>query len=379
MNLREELSQYWHNIQASLFPWLKEELGALTDKQHKLVSILELVRVEEHIPGCFRLPGRPRKERTAIARAFIAKMVYNLPTTRALLDRLHSDIKLRRICGWEKAAQIPSESTLSRAGAEFAATQLATRVHEALIERTHRERLVGHISRDATEIEAREKPAKLDKAKNKRAKGKRGRARKGEERVKEPTRLQRQGTMTLPEMVAELPTTCDVGTKKNSKGYKESWVGYKLHLDVADGQIPVSSLLTSASLHDSQVAIPLATMTAERTTNLYDLMDSAYDSPLIREHSAALGHVPIIDINPRRNTTLKEELKAEARRRGLIHFHRPEDVRYNERTAVERVNGRLKDEFGARMIRVRGHAKVMCHLMFGVLALTADQLMRFLE
>lgn len=379
MKLREELSQYWHKIQGSLFPWLKEELGELTEKQQKLVTILELVRVEEHIPGGFRSSGRPLIERTAIARAFVAKMVYNMPTTRALLDRLHSDIKLRRICGWEKAAQIPSESTLSRAAAEFAVTQLPTRVHEALIERTHRERVVGHISRDATEIEAREKPAKAAKAKTPPAPRKRGRPRKGEERVEKPTRLQRQGTMTLLEMVADLPTECDVGTKKNSKGYKESWVGYKLHLDVADGQIPVSCLLTSASLHDSQVAIPLATMTAERTTNLYDLMDSAYDSPLIREHSAALGHVPIIDINPRRNTTLKEELKAEARRRELIHFQSPEDVRYNERSTVERVYGRLKDEFGARMVRVRGHAKVMCHLMFGVLALTADQLMRFLE
>ncbi|MFQ5592421.1 MAG: transposase [Phycisphaerae bacterium] len=354
-------------------------MGELTEKQQKLVTILELVRVEEHIPGGFRSSGRPLIERTAIARAFVAKMVYNMPTTRALLDRLHSDIKLRRICGWEKAAQIPSESTLSRAAAEFAVTQLPTRVHEALIERTHRERVVGHISRDATEIEAREKPAKAAKAKTPPAPRKRGRPRKGEERVEKPTRLQRQGTMTLLEMVADLPTECDVGTKKNSKGYKESWVGYKLHLDVADGQIPVSCLLTSASLHDSQVAIPLATMTAERTTNLYDLMDSAYDSPLIREHSAALGHVPIIDINPRRNTTLKEELKAEARRRELIHFQSPEDVRYNERSTVERVYGRLKDEFGARMVRVRGHAKVMCHLMFGVLALTADQLMRFLE
>ncbi len=379
MKLRTELSQYWHNIQASLFPWLKEELGELTDKQHKLVILLELVRVEEHLPSYFRLPGRPRKERAAIARAFIAKMVYNMPTTRALLERLHSDIKLRRICGWEQAAQLPSESTLSRAGAEFAATQLAGRVHDALIERTHRERLVGHISRDATEIEAREKPAQVSKPKNKPAKGKRGRPRKGEARVKEPTRLERQGTMVLSEMVAELPTRCDVGTKKNSKGYKESWVGYKLHLDVADGQIPVSCLLTSASLHDSQVAIPLATMTAKRTTNLYDLMDSAYDSPLIRAHSESLGHVPLIDINPRRNTTLKEELKAEVRRCNLIHFERPEEVRYNERTTVERVNGRLKDEFGARMVRVRGPAKVMCHLMFGVLALTADQLMRFLE
>jgi len=43
---------------------------------------------------------------------------------------------------------------------------------------------------------------------------------------------------------------------------------------------------------------------------------------------------------------------------------------------VERVNGRLKDEFGGRHVRVRGHAKVLCHLMFGVVALTVDQLMR---
>ena len=50
-----------------------------------------------------------------------------------------------------------------------------------------------------------------------------------------------------------------------------------------------------------------------------------------------------------------------------------------ERTTVERVNGRLKDEFGARHIRVRGHGKVLCHLMFGVLALTVDQLLRLLN
>jgi hypothetical protein len=43
---------------------------------------------------------------------------------------------------------------------------------------------------------------------------------------------------------------------------------------------------------------------------------------------------------------------------------------------IERVNGRLKDEFGGREIRVRGAAKVMAHLMFGILALTVDQLLR---
>ncbi len=50
--------------------------------------------------------------------------------------------------------------------------------------------------------------------------------------------------------------------------------------------------------------------------------------------------------------------------------------RDRERSNVERVLGRLKDEFGARNLRVRGHQKVTCHLMFGMLALTLGQLMR---
>ena len=78
-----------------------------------------------------------------------------------------------------------------------------------------------------------------------------------------------------------------------------NWTGYKLHIDTADGDIPITCLLTSASLHDSQVAIPLATLTAGRVTSLYDLMDSAYDAPEIAQRSHALGHVPIIDKNPR--------------------------------------------------------------------------------
>jgi transposase len=372
--LLKELSHYWLNIQGSLFPWLKEELGPLTEKRQQLVMILEVVRVEDHIPSTVGLLGRPPADRAALARAFVAKAVYNLSTTRALLDRLESDIVLRRLCGWEKKAEVPSESTFSRAFDEFARTQFAERVHQALIEKTQQERLVGHIARDSTEIEVREKP--MPKPKPKKVKGKRGRLKKGQKPVKERTRLQRQGQMRLSEMLQDLPQVCDVGTKRNSKGHQESWVGYKLHLDVADGQIPICCILTSASLHDSQVAIPLATMTAQRTTNLYDLMDSAYDASEIKVHSRSLDHVPIIDLNPRGNAALQEELNAETQRLEQLHFQLPEAVRYRERSAVERVYGRLKDEFGGRLIRVRGYAKVLCHLMFGILALTADQLMR---
>ena len=96
-----------------------------------------------------------------------------------------------------------------------------------------------------------------------------------------------------------------------------------------------------------------------------------------RLYSRQLDHVPLIDTNPRRDKALKEELANEHKRRQVANYQSAEDQRYNERSTVERVNGRLKDEFGGRRVRVRGHAKVMCHLMFGILALTADQLFRF--
>jgi hypothetical protein len=374
------LNQFHRILQGVLFPALEERLGPLTDKQRQLVAVLELVQIESLVGPWQGGVGRPARHERAIARAFVAKAVYNMSHTRQLLDRLHNDASLRRICGWESRREIPHESQFSRAFASFAASQLPQRLHAALIEATQKERLVGHISRDSTEIEAREKPqctpVAAAPAKPKR---KRGRPRKGEQPAPpEPTRLERQTKMTLEEMLDNLPKACNVGTKKNSKGYKESWIGYKLHIDAADGQIPISCILTSASLHDSQAAIPLARLTSQRVTNLYDLMDSAYDAQSIHEQIRDLGHIPIIDAHPRRDAAQKSELQAEAHRQKLLNYNYSEQVRYRERTTVERVNARLKDEFGGRMIRVRGNAKVMCHLMFGIVALAADQILRFI-
>jgi hypothetical protein len=100
---------------------------------------------------------------------------------------------------------------------------LASRLHEALIKDTHADRLVGHISRDSTAIEAREKPAKPEQPKEAAPqKRKRGRPRKDEIRLPEPPRrIERQLGMTLPEMLADLPQRCDVGTKRNAKGHTQ--------------------------------------------------------------------------------------------------------------------------------------------------------------
>ena len=379
MSLKETLTAYWLHIQEELLPWLDDTTcGPLSGHHRQLVSVLGMIRIEAFLAGWHGLPGRPPCERAVLARTFIAKAVFNIPTTSLLIEMLSADKTLRRLCGWQRAGEVPSESTFSRAFAEFAASALPSRLHEALIQDTHSDRLVGHISRDSTAIEAREKPAKSDKpAAEAKPKLKRGRPRKGELRPPPPpSRIERQRGMTLAAMLADLPRACDVGAKRNAKGFSETWIGYKLHIDTADGEIPISCVLTAASVHDSQVAIPLATITAGRVTNLYDLMDSAYDVAAIKQHSRDLNHVPIIDINPRATPGLKQELAEEAKRLRRVGHRMAEQVRYGERSAAERVNGGLKDNHGGRTVRVRGPDKVMCHLMFGVLSFTVLQLVR---
>jgi hypothetical protein len=382
LTLRQQIAQFAHLLQTQLFPVLEQATGRLDETAKRLVATLEMIPLTRFVPASRGWMGRPSKDRYAIACAFVAKAVYGFAHTRQLVDRLHQDQQLRRICGWETERHIPHESTFSRAFAEFAVMELPQFVHAALIADTQEGRLLGHIARDSTAIEARErfpeKPAKGKAAPRQRAKtgprpGAGPRRHKGGKPKYRPpahTRLHRQRSMKLAQMLADLPRHCSLGVKTSDGGNQKYWRGYKLHLDVADGQIPISAVLTAASLHDSQVAIPLATMTAQRVTNLYDVMDSAYDATEIIEHSRELGHVPIIQPVKRLKKVLFQPAQLSRT------FTWAEQDRFRERTIVERVYARLKDEFGGRQIRVRGAQKVMAHLMFGVLALTADQILK---
>ena len=153
----------------------------------------------------------------------------------------------------------------------------------------------------------------------------RGRPRKGEVRPpKAKTRLERQaaGDMTLGQMLDDLPKACDRSAKVDAQGFKKSWVGYKFYIDTADAGILISCILSSASLHDSQAAIPLAGLSAQRVTYLYECMDSAYDAAQVHDHSRMHDRVSIIDTNPRSNKGLKEALAREhkaANRAGFVH------------------------------------------------------------
>ena len=100
----------------------------------------------------------------------------------------------------------------------------------------------------------------------------------------------------------------------------------------------------------------------------YHVMDSAYDAKENRGHSLSLGHVPIIDTNPRRLAERTQEKIREAKARHCIGDTDPETRHDAERSSVERMNGRLKDKFGARHLRVRGNGKAFCYCFaeFGI-------------
>ena len=403
-------AQRFFSLQHELIELVADDFSGLTSKLEQLLRAFEWSQIEQSVSRArgydlARGVGQPEVDRCALACAFLAKAVFDLKSTRALIDRLSSDRKLARLCGFDLRKSLPSEATFSRAFAEIAKSELLQKLHEGMIKSVLGDVLIGHISRDSTAIVAREAMSRkeaeaaqaaqatqatrsvedaqadipsiqtieasqaIEESSKSQTKTKtsyrRGRPKKGEVRPEpQMSLLKRQQKQSLPERLKGLKTVCDKGTKRNAQGYQTSWRGYKLHLDTACCGVPISALLTSASVHDSSVALPLMQLSSARVQACYELMDAGYCSTIIREEVIKAGRVPLVDHNPRKGQ--KRE------------FAPHEAERYKTRSAAERTNARLKDEFGARHITVRGHAKVMCHLMLGIIALCSDQLTRLL-
>jgi hypothetical protein len=375
MFFREKLSTMWTNIQLKLFPDLEERLGELSEYHKRIVAVLELIRIEEFLPCTKFNLGRPCKDRIQIARALIAKIILKATYTKDLISILENDKVLKSICGWDSHAKIPSEAKFSRIFNLFSEIKLPEKVHQALVSEMYKDKIIGHVVKDSTPISAREAPLKKEGEMKERRKL----VNKQQEKDKRNgnSRKQKQLREDLQTSLSTLPTSCDYGCKKMANGFLTFWKGYKFHVAIDDLCIPLAAVLSSASLNDSEVAIPLAEKSNLVAKNFYDLMDSAYNSPEIKEHSYSLGHVPIIDERPR-NSIQKEEKRRERERKRILNAYTAEDVRYRERGPKERFNALFKDYYGGRNIWYRGHSKIACHLMFGVLALTAVSFLDFI-
>jgi hypothetical protein len=376
MSLRKTLSNFSNNINNILFPRLQEQLGELTQEHKRLIAILELIRIEEFVRSSKFRDGRPPKDRCAMARAYIAKIVFKIPYTKQLIERLKLDRQLRIICGWDFAVSIPNKSKFSRVFKEFASYALPDKAHQALIKDVYKDKVVGHVVKDSTPLEVREKPLKKNSVKN------RKKAREDKEKAKkagELTRRQKQlKEQDVNKMIADLPKQCDKGMKKSAQGYTMIWKGYKIHASVDDHCVPLAVIVTSASLNDCEVAIPLASKTHQVVTNFYDLMDAAYDHPEIKEHSRFLGHIPVIDKCPA-GRPQKIEKQKERDRKNTLNFQTAEDLRYKERFSKERFNALYKHYNVVQNIFYRGYEKVSCHVMFGVLTVAASTLISLIQ
>ena len=379
-NIIPKISKIWYriiNLEQSLFPMLKKELslGELSSKEEKLIKILDFAQIEEHI-NSVKITNPP-KDREEMARAFVAKSVYNIQTTRELIYRLRTDRTLRLICGWRNREDIPSESKFSRAFKEFSEKEIAQKAQDKFVKEYLSDTLFLYNATDSTKIPLREKVEKVEK--EPKPKVRRGRPKKGEEReAKKPTILEQQKEMqSTKEMLEPISTDCGVGVKQNSKGNREVWIGGKLHLSVVDGDIPISAIYSGANVHDSSLALPLIQETSEKVDYLYDLQDAGYDSDIIRKFSIKNNHIPLIDINPKNSKKLKEKIAlAKEEKKKFEEINMPissNTHHYNQRSMVERVNKYLKDDFGCDKIYYQGANKVASVLAFGILSICIHQ------
>ena len=374
------LSKIWlkvTNLESSLFPLLKEKLRLeeLSSKEQKLIKILDFAEIEQFI--CDTHTTNISKDREQIARAFIAKSVYNMQTTRDLIDRLQIDRTLRILCGWRYKTDIPSESKFSRVFKELSDLNIAQKTHEKFVKEYLSQKTFFYNATDATKIPLREKAVKVEKVKK--VKHKAGRPKKGETR--EPIKLSKlklqKDMQTVEEMLTLVSTECGVGIKQNSKGNREVWIGGKLHISAVDGDIPITAFYSGANVHDSSVALPLILETSKRVNYLYDLQDAGYDADIIREFSIKYNHRPIIDINPKNSQVLRDKIQLiEDEKKKFEYFgltQSSDTHHYNQRSMVERVNKYLKDDFGCDKIYYQGANKVASVLAFGILSICIHQ------
>ena len=266
-NIIPSLSKMWLrviNLEQSLFPRMETVVGILNPKEEKLMKVLDFAEIENFV--CTVQITNPPKDREEMARAFVAKQVYNFQTTRELIDRLKIDRTLHLLCGWRDHNKIPSESKFSRVFDEFSTQRISAKAHDVFIENYLSEIIFFYNSSDSTAIELREKSVKKEKPKETEPKRKQGRPKKGEMvAAKKQTILQQQENMqSTEEMLSLVATKCDTSIKQNSKGNRHKWTGGKLHLSVVDGDIPVTAIYSSASVHDSSLALPLIKETSQK-------------------------------------------------------------------------------------------------------------------
>lgn len=243
-------------------------------------------------------------------------------------------------------------------------------------------------------------------------------------------KIEAQLTASLAELRSEVPQDPRWGIKKNSEGKNVYWYGYKGHLAVGtSSQYILQSLFSSGSLNDGKAAIPLLKGIHQLPLPQlrYQTMDAGYDYEAIYTQVHHMGQQSIIAYNKRNEpepvgfnkhfapTCFREHSyrydSYDAKYKTLKYTHPKEcqdcplvneglcqkvykvkitqDLRrytapargskawktiFKRRTAVERVNGYLKEHFQLNNVRQRTGKRAKVHFDIVTLIYNASKL-----
>ena len=217
----------------------------------------------------------------AAVRALIISYLEAIPDVKTLVNRIKSDLRFKLSLGFLYSDRAPSEATFSRI------LHMLSEHRSSLLDVNNR--LLRQIDNvfdifgedvaiDATAIESHSKPRIIEKP--------------------IVSSVEKQHTMTTEDIKKELSIDPQWGVKVNSKGKNVFWHGYKAHLAVTTkSQYILSSILTSAHIADMSVAIPLIRDVKRLgLANIHMIFDKGYDVKALYEEAHILGFEPIIPL-----------------------------------------------------------------------------------
>ena len=310
---------------------------------------------ERRMLGRHHRRGRNGYALASILGIMLLKLLYQQRTMKQTLLLLHENGNLKDMLA---ITEVPSEATVSRLSREVEQIVPPSSLHGRVVQAYAKslDRLaVGHLSIDSTIVEAREKPVRtrVPKAKPPKKRGRKAKGSLDEQQHRERQAQQEQERIaylqeSFETSLGKLELRCSVTAKQNSKGKKQWFIGYKAHLATDDHGVPMSFAVTGASVHDSQVAVPLMKKTRETADFLYALLDKGYISPVINDYVGMIGRKAIIDRRAYKGVVADP-------------LDQASQQRYGARTTVERTNSELKDGYLPDVIYKRG-----CHARYEI-------------
>ena len=310
---------------------------------------------ERRMLGKYHRRGRNGYALASILGIMLLKLLYQQRTMKQTLLLLHENGNLKDMLA---ITEVPSEATVSRLSREVEQIVPPSSLHGRVVQAYAKslDRLaVGHLSIDSTIVEAREKPVRtrVPKAKPPKKRGRKAKGSLDEQQHRERQAQQEQERIaylqeSFETSLGKLELRCSVTAKQNSKGKKQWFIGYKAHLATDDHGVPMSFAVTGASVHDSQVAVPLMKKTRETADFLYALLDKGYISPVINDYVGMIGRKAIIDRRAYKGVVADP-------------LDQASQQRYGARTTVERTNSELKDGYLPDVIYKRG-----CHARYEI-------------